>query len=1126
MSVADNGGSLVSRHASMSLAGRGLPEMRNGQRSISTSFTNALTTSKASNRSKAPRNHALHSAGPVNRLRSSPACLEGAGNGPAKSGQDTPRPGSKRARTPPRITPPPLKRQRLEVGSSVVRKERLSNLLARSSEHIGSKWTEQPTNGTRVHPSHDKDGPAPKPGSTQVNGSNYAPPVAPSVGLFAVPSIIAKSAQRQQHRNSQKYALPSTRTNDNPRPPARDEDARSVSIAIAPSASSTSSAKGDARKCKVCQKGVVHSFNPLFLCPGCLKRHFHEGCRKPALKDSQSRNSWRCFVCIRKARKSLNTSAPTPTDLGRTLPLQSSPPAAPRPSLPPRVVVDKVSSRVPKNGETPDVEKSMQALSVGTPSADSNLTKDVSFVVSKPSTTDGGFHLVGNVPKIGAVGNRRWGVKDDLLDELGDDELDRMILDSALSNASSDTLRRPSEMSTEKERFEIPNTPTQKSSQIPPDSKVPMELQMDGASRSSPADLDDSSQFVTQSQLRMKASQFICCKCQNKRIFTKPGENRAVWQVPFDLSTICSSTNERSQGCKLRRTSLDNDESIQSIPETPESTAVPHADSQEMNVNVQPAPPDPEPSYIPASFPTPFGPGGLLGTASKKIVAKKISVAKVSESTDRIPLEKSPPVNVESTGSPVAQEEPDLFPVAAGNEHVAVNNHAWINEEKDGVNGDQLVTPTAKTLQTREEEGALTSSLATDHSLPDFTPRHFTTSTPVMEATSALDMTPATLSNSLVKDVLANDSGSASRLQKRKFASFSETISEADSASTLNGLSNPDQRRLSTGTGKKPGSYTIREMIGMALLAPWGVALTSKDISTWIAGEFPKRHKEYRDRGEKIWINNTAAVLSSHDDFRKVRTEGGRGSHLWSFQDQPTRKRYEKQFPQYCGKIEHDSLGAHIDMQAPDLTGQSGIVTPAPQQTIQESKNHNPTPSDIGENTQTRPGPKLPKHLTPSREADPRRKRTPFDDLGPHMRLEKDFYKAYPEFIRPSIEHMTRPEINQKIEEIKKRPSRKETFGSVLPFIRNRGRDIHDQLASSRQRAQLANPTPRHRPERNGSKGSRSPEVEKGLRDILDLPENPIPIIYEGHLAFRDGTLINGKLPRARVVYKVGRRML
>lgn len=52
------------------------------------------------------------------------------------------------------------------------------------------------------------------------------------------------------------------------------------------------------------------------------------------------------------------------------------------------------------------------------------------------------------------------------------------------------------------------------------------------------------------------------------------------------------------------------------------------------------------------------------------------------------------------------------------------------------------------------------------------------------------------------------------------------------------------------------------------------------------------------------------------------------------------------------------------------------------------------------------------------------------------------------------------------------------------------------------------------------------PEIFDTLEELLGLPSNLVPTLYEGRLAFRDGTMgADGKLPRAKNVFKVGRNV-
>lgn len=122
-----------------------------------------------------------------------------------------------------------------------------------------------------------------------------------------------------------------------------------------------------------------------------------------------------------------------------------------------------------------------------------------------------------------------------------------------------------------------------------------------------------------------------------------------------------------------------------------------------------------------------------------------------------------------------------------------------------------------------------------------------------------------------------------------------------------------------------------------------------------------------------------------------------------------------------------------------------------------------------------------------------------------------------------SIETMTDAEKAKKIAEIKTRPSRKTYFGSDyrLAHKRRHGlQDIHDESDGAWKPPNSTND------DAEKDKNMEDGEEKRTLRQIFDLPDNMIPMNdgdYE--LAFRDGTLANGKLPRARKVYRVGKML-
>ncbi|KAF2740640.1 hypothetical protein EJ04DRAFT_518436 [Polyplosphaeria fusca] len=135
------------------------------------------------------------------------------------------------------------------------------------------------------------------------------------------------------------------------------------------------------------------------------------------------------------------------------------------------------------------------------------------------------------------------------------------------------------------------------------------------------------------------------------------------------------------------------------------------------------------------------------------------------------------------------------------------------------------------------------------------------------------------------------------------------------------------------------------------------------------------------------------------------------------------------------------------------------------------------------------------------------------EDIGPDIRLERNFFKAYPEFTKPCVEMMSQEQRESKIREIKGRKSRKATFKQHLAYVRKDRVDVHDEMSGSWQENQRA-------------QAVKERQTQNGEPDTFDTASNyPIPMVHNNQLVFRDGSLVNGKLPRARVVYKMGKQL-
>ncbi|KAL1629676.1 hypothetical protein SLS56_005329 [Neofusicoccum ribis] len=172
----------------------------------------------------------------------------------------------------------------------------------------------------------------------------------------------------------------------------------------------------------------------------------------------------------------------------------------------------------------------------------------------------------------------------------------------------------------------------------------------------------------------------------------------------------------------------------------------------------------------------------------------------------------------------------------------------------------------------------------------------------------------------------------------------------------------------------------------------------------------------------------------------------------------------------------------------------------------------------------------------------------------------KDLFAAAPEY-DPANALWDR---DAKIAEIKARPSRKARFTQRLAFARleRSPHALHNEVDRPLPKAYKAPPfnrpgsgygnsnsrefrfgevdsrdadmrdateTAAHSQTTNGmieSSDPSKPEIFDTLEELLDLPTNLIPTLYDGRLAYRDGTmLLDGTLPRAKKVWKVGRKV-
>lgn len=104
----------------------------------------------------------------------------------------------------------------------------------------------------------------------------------------------------------------------------------------------------------------------------------------------------------------------------------------------------------------------------------------------------------------------------------------------------------------------------------------------------------------------------------------------------------------------------------------------------------------------------------------------------------------------------------------------------------------------------------------------------------------------------------------------------------------------------------------------------------------------------------------------------------------------------------------------------------------------------------------------------------------PSNVIGPSWYLPREHFDS-------EEDEMTTEEVIAKIEEIRKRPSRKSTFGKLLASTRHFRKDVHDELDAPRLAV--------HQSTRVKGRG-------RAIMDNWELPEHVTPIVHNGQLAF------------------------
>jgi hypothetical protein len=365
----------------------------------------------------------------------------------------------------------------------------------------------------------------------------------------------------------------------------------------------------------------------------------------------------------------------------------------------------------------------------------------------------------------------------------------------------------------------------------------------------------------------------------------------------------------------------------------------------------------------------------------------------------------------------------------------------------------------------------------------------------------------------------------------------------------------------------KQGQYSFRELIGQALLASNGTALTTAEVQDWIANTFPQI---YRKGGP--WKNNISPILSGTPDFQ-IQSKIGK-QIFWSFKNAQARKKYERQFPEpripaptLAAAPQNATLAATTVPSATRRPSRLSIV-----ENMEIDEQHDASASalaeirtfpesvadlrallpEVSDEVRTRmqqaidsleqhkceivPGthrsedahssasapvqtgsssfvivPKEPEHRDDDHLFNPFHTEESTNSYLPgDVRVETDFYEAFPE----ESYRMTEEQREKKIAAIRARPSRKATFGQVLATARYHRKDVHNELESEpRPSTALPKMTVVQRIEDDfwdiSQVNEEVPREVQNLKEAFGLPQNLIPMLYEGQLAFREGTRVS-----------------
>ncbi|KAF1946182.1 hypothetical protein EJ02DRAFT_450955 [Clathrospora elynae] len=823
----------------------------------------------------------------------------------------------------------------------------------------------------------------------------------------------------QQSRRAHDPA-PSWKSYSFPAPPAYREHEHQLSNASSKKSDaphldrSSKTAPSTKRACPVCEKTSDTTYNPLIVCPGC-ERPYHDSCRNPSLIAGVDPHQWRCATCL----SSNGTRKGPRKSLGLSLCGHS---------------VDK------------EIPESRFRKSLGTSSLP--VREDIALVSDTGTRSP-------QVPILGRIvpGNPRPNASESEI----------------IGLSGRPKLNGP-------ERTEVPNTPTQRSSQL------------DEPKHTAKTGIDEDIVSGTQPHTGSIAALVVLCSvCRKQRVLAKNGNE----------STKCRSCRNRSlivEAGKLE------------IPETPDA-----APTQGAKTRSSPDVLVSTPVSAVQTAPAPWFETGLVTSKPKiKKVGDDETPCTFTESHETL-IDIDTPVEVSQVAD--TEGKKTLHKLDDATDRNPLKDHSRMQQSHLG--------DREKTLP-EHSHPRFTTSLVNSRQEPPLTKKP--------ENRRAEECTVLDASLSGQTEPLPPTIPEANELPS---ATSTTMIFIERAPLHTNPESLPHLGKESTTPPAPPNRHTNRELVRIALVSAGGSPLNALQVLDWLPNNI-----SYLQKGGAAWEGSTKAALSKFPEFRGNKFAGARNLKAYNFMEAKTRLQYQRQYHEYCTTLE--SLSSRPNKPSPQnhyetathstreteceirrLKAVKSAPTPMSHTLTTTEPKHTLTSSSnniLGKNS---PGDTL---FMPFERTTPRQQATTLE-YAQETNRETSLFKVFQQFQKPSIDVMTQEGKAKKIAEIRARPSRKKFFGSDhrLAHVRRYGRqDIHDESDGAWKR------DPRKVEEK---KPRREKDVDmtdrvntRTLREVFNLPANAIPMNDgQGELAFRDGTLINGRLPRPRHIYRVGK---